>query len=152
MARRFTAALAVSVLLLIGNTSAHAIGFIDSPSASCRKIRGNECAISWYYLAVNAAPNYVISMRIQLQLGTDDPQTVVHHTQGFFQTSMYLPYDMIGEFPVPCGRPGSSADPMPQPSPAVPIPYGNSYAYTIRARDSANLSSANFGTVVCPAK
>jgi hypothetical protein len=28
--------------------------------------------------------------------------------------------------------------------------WGKSYAYTIRARDSANLGSANYGTVTCP--
>ena len=65
----------------------------------------------------------------------------VAHTQGFFQTSMYVPYNMLGQgFKVPCGKPGDGGDPQ----------LGNAYGYTIRARDSANLGSANYGTVYCP--
>lgn len=152
MTRAIIAVFGALGLLAVAATSAHAIGFIDSPSASCRKVKGNECAISWFYLSVDAAPGYMITMRIQLQVVPDGPQVVVFNTQGFFQTSMYVPYDMIGEFKVPCGKAGTSPDPLPLPSPAVPIPYGNSYAYTIRARDSMNLTSANYGTVICPAK
>ena len=152
MVRPFTQTIAAFLLVLIASAPVYAIGFIDSPSASCRKIKGNQCAIRWYYLSVDAAPNFMINMRIQLQLVPGGPQAVVYHTQGFFQTSMYIPYDMIGEFIVPCGKPGTSADPIPLPSPAVPIPYGNAYSYTIRARDSANTTTANFGTVFCPAK
>ena len=150
MARRLAGMLAAALLVLFANASAHAIGFIESPSATCRKIQGNECAISWYYLAVDAAPSYMISMRVQLQLVPGGPQAVVHHTQAFFQTSLYVPYDMIGEFKVPCGKAGTSPDPFPQPTPG--LPYGNAFTYTIRARDSANLSSANYGTVFCPPK
>lgn len=147
---RVVVGIAACVFVAIATASAYAIGFIDSPSASCRKIKGNECAISWYYLSVSASPDYMIGMRIQLQLVPGGPQVLVFHTQGFFQTSMYVPYDMIGEFKVPCGKEGTTPDPFPQPSPG--IPYGNAYAYTIRARDSANLSSSNYGTVFCPPK
>lgn len=152
MTRTTTAVFAAVGLLAVAATSAHAIGFIDSPSASCRKIKGNQCAISWYYIAVDAAPSYMISMRVQLQLVPDGPQPVVFHTQGFFQTSMYVPREMLGEFLVPCGKAGTNADPIPVPTPPGPVPYGNSYAYTIRARDSAGLTSANYGTVYCPGK
>ena len=115
------------------------IGFIDSPSATCYQPdpTRNECYLSWYYLAVDAAPNYMITMT--LSLNDTGP---VAHTQGFFQTSMYIPYNMLGNgVKVACGAPGAGGDPQ----------LGNAYAYTIRARDSANLGSANYGTAYCPA-
>jgi hypothetical protein len=114
------------------------IGFIDSPSATCYQPDPgrNECYINWYYLSVSASPNYMITMTAVLN--NFGP---VAHTQGFFQTSMYVPYNMLGRgFKVACGAPGAGGDP----------PLGNAYAYTIRARDSANLSAANYGTVYCP--
>ncbi len=114
------------------------IGFIDSPSATCYQPdhTKNECYISWYYLSVDASPNYMITMTAFLN--NFGP---VVHTQGFFQTSMYVPYSMLGQgFKVACGSSGAGGDPQ----------LGNAYAYTIRARDSANLGSANYGTVYCP--
>ena len=114
------------------------IGFIDSPSATCYQPdpSQNSCYISWYYMSVDASPNYMITMTAFLN--NFGP---VAHTQGFFQTSMYVPYNMLGQgFKVPCGSVGAGGDPQ----------LGNAYAYTIRARDSANLSSANYGTVYCP--
>lgn len=114
------------------------IGFIDSPSATCYQPDPSQdlCYINWYYLSVDASPNYMITMTAIL----NDFGPVVH-TQGFFQTSMYVPYNMLGQgFKVPCGSPGAGGNPQ----------LGNAYAYTIRARDSANLGSANYGTVYCP--
>ncbi len=115
------------------------IGFIDSPSATCYQPTpgSDECYINWYYLSVDASPNYMITMTTFLN--NFGP---VAHTQGFFQTSMYVPYSMLGKgFKVACGAAGAGGIPQ----------LGNAYAYTIRARDSANLSSANYGTVYCPA-
>lgn len=115
------------------------IGFIDSPSATCyQPDPGRDaCYINWYYLSVSAAPNYMITMTVSLNsIGT------IAHTQGFFQTSMYVPYNMLGDgFKVACGPLGAGGNPQ----------LGNAYAYTVRARDSASLSSANYGTVYCPA-
>lgn len=114
------------------------ISFIDSPSATCYQPdpSQNNCYISWYYMSVDAGANYMITMTAFL-----NDYGPVAHTQGFFQTSMYLPYNMLGQgFKVLCGAPGSGGDPQ----------LGKSYAYTIRARDSANLGSANYGTVYCP--
>lgn len=114
------------------------IGFIDSPSATCYQPdhTKNECYISWYYLSVDASPNYMITMTTFLN--NFGP---VAHTQGFFQTSMYVPYNMLGQgVKVACGSKGAGGDPN----------LGAAYAYTVRARDSANLSSANYGTVYCP--
>lgn len=115
------------------------IGFIDSPSATCYQPDPgrDECRLTWYYLSVSAAPNYMVTMT--LSLNDSGP---LAHTQGFFQTSMYVPYNMLGQgFKVPCGALGEGGNPE----------LGKSYAYTIRARDSVNLSSANYGTVYCPA-
>ena len=115
------------------------IGFIDSPSATCYQPdpSQNACYINWYYLAVDAGPNYMITMTLTL-----NDFGVIAHTQGFFQTSMYVPYNMLGQgFKVPCGALGAAGSPS----------LGNAYAYTIRARDSDNLGSANYGTTYCPA-
>lgn len=115
------------------------ISFIDSPSATCYQpdAKQDVCYVNWYYMSVNAAPNYIITMTAIINnIGT------VAHVQGFFQTSMYVPYNMMERgFKVSCGAPGAGGNPA----------LGNAYAYTIRARDSANLSSANYGTVYCPA-
>ena len=114
------------------------IGFINSPSAVCFQPDPglDECRINWYYLSVSASPNYMIAMTVTLQ--TRHAATV----SGFFQTSMYVPYDMLGDgFKVACGPLGAGGNPT----------LGRAYSYTIRARDSANLGSANYGTVYCPA-
>ena len=115
------------------------IGFIDSPSATCYQPDPgrDECKLTWYYLSVGASPNYMITMT--LSLNDSGP---VAHTQGFFQTSMYIPYNMLGDgVQVACGALGAGGNPQ----------LGNAYGYTVRARDSANLGSANYGTVYCPA-
>lgn len=115
------------------------ISFIDSPTAACYQPDPSvdECRINWYYLSVSADPNYMISMTVKLN---DFGFVASYH--GFFQTSMYVPYNMNGDgFKVPCGALGSGGNPY----------LGRAYGYTIRARDSANLGAANFGTVYCPA-
>ena len=115
------------------------IGFIDSPSATCYQPDPavDACFINWYYMSVNASPNYMITMTVDL-----NAYGPVVHTQGFFQTSMYIPYNMLGRgFKVPCGALGAGGN----------TSLGSAYAYTIRARDSAGLKSANYGTVYCPA-
>lgn len=115
------------------------IGFIDSPTAACVQPdpAKNECFINWYYLSVSADPSYMISMTVKL----NDFGYVARYN-GFFQTSMYAPYNMnpLG-YKVACGALGSGGNPY----------MGKSYAYTIRARASDGLSSANYGTVNCPA-
>ena len=115
------------------------IGFIDSPSATCYQPdqAQDACYINWYYLSVDASPSYMITMTVSLNASGP-----IAHTQGFFQTSMYVPYNMLGNgFKVSCGSIGAGGNPL----------LGNAYAYTIRARDSAGLKSANYGTTYCPA-
>lgn len=115
------------------------IGFIDSPSATCYQPdpRQDVCYINWYYMSVSATPSYMLYMTVMInELGN------VSRTQGFFQTSMYVPFSMLGDgFKVSCGALGAGGDPE----------WGKAYAYTIRARDSAALSAANYGTAYCPA-
>ena len=114
------------------------ISFIDSPTAACVQPDSskNECFINWYYLNVSASPNYMITMTVAI----NDIGQVARY-QGFFQESMYAPYNMNPQgYKVACGAPGSGGDPE----------WGKSYAYTIRARDSAGLKSANYGTAYCP--
>ncbi len=115
------------------------IGFIDSPSATCYQPDPAQdvCYINWYYTSVDASPNYMISMTVAI-----NDFGIVANVAGFFQTSMYVPYNMLDRgFKVACGPLGASGSPY----------LGKAYAWTIRARDSANLKSANYGTVYCPA-
>lgn len=115
------------------------ISFIDSPTVACVQPdpTKNECFINWYYMSVNAGSNYMITMTVTLNdLG------FVSRYNGFFQTSMYVPYNMNPQgYKVECGALNDSGDPN----------WGKIYAYTLRARDSAGLKSANYGSAVCPA-
>lgn len=117
--------------------NAPAITAINSPSATCSNLTPGTgvCAISWQYLSVTAASSsYIISMTVAI-----DNQIRAYHS-GFFQTSMYIPGDMMGDgFQVVCGYPQGSTG------------FGNSYSYAIRARETAGPSAANFGSVTCPA-
>jgi hypothetical protein len=143
MARGLRVLLGAVVLGLLSATPARAIGFIDSPTAYCRKLKGGTCVINWYYISVNASPNYLIELWVYVE------DRMVYHANGFFQTSLYIPgSDAFGEgIPVKCGSAGENTD---ESDPANPILYGISYDYTIRAKDSADLKSANYGKVICP--
>lgn len=133
------------MLALAAATTSFAITSIDSPGAQCRKIKKNDCAISWAYLSVGAAPSFMQWIRVIVE------GQVVFHATAFFQQSMYVSYQQIGDsIPVKCGKAGSSPDPHPSPNPA--LPYGNKYNYVIEARDSAGLIARNFGSVQCPPK
>ncbi len=119
-------------------SNAPQIGFIDSPTTVCYQPDPavDVCWINWYYLSVDANPNYMICMEATINVIGK-----VARYQGFFQTSMYAPYNMHDRgFRVACGAAGAGGDPN----------RGNAYAWTIRARDSANLAAANYGTVLCP--
>ncbi len=115
------------------------ISFIDSPSATCSNpVPGTgACYISWNYLYVTAASSqYVISMTVSIN------NHIRAYHAGFFQTAMYIPYDMTAPgYLVTCGTEGSGGNPK----------LGNAYSYTIRARETSGLSAANYGSVTCPA-
>ena len=115
------------------------ISFIDSPSATCyRPVESTgSCYIQWNYLQVAAtSPEYIISMTVAI-----DGRLRAYYG-GFFQTSLYVPGDMHGPgFEVTCGFPGAGGVPG----------MGNTYNYTIRARETGGLGSSNYGAVTCPA-
>jgi hypothetical protein len=116
-----------------------AISFIDSPSPTCsRPAPGTgACYIQWQHLSVTAAAgSNIISMTVSI----DNDMRAYHG--GFFQTSMTIPAQMTAPgYRVTCGLPGSGGL----------SDWGNIYSYQIRARDTAGLSAANFGSVRCPA-
>ena len=117
---------------------APAISFIDSPTHYCYQPdpAQNVCYINWYYQSVDAvSPNYMITMTTVIA----DRLRASYH--GFFQQSMYVSYAMQSPgFKVPCGAPGASGDPN----------LGLAYSWTMRARSSDGLGSANYGTTYCP--
>jgi hypothetical protein len=123
---------------ITGDGESPSISFIDSPSATCYlPVPGTgACYIQWDYLNVTAAPgSYIISMTLSI----DDHIRAYH--SGFFQTSMYIPEDMTSPgYQVTCGWPGTGGT----------LGYGEIYNYTIRARDTAGLKAANYGTTTCP--
>ncbi len=115
------------------------ISFIDSPTATCYQPDSAQdvCYLNWYYMYVDASPNYMIAMT-----ATVNTVGIVAKMGGFFQTSMYAPYNMFDKgFKLACGPLGAGGNPN----------LGNAYAWTITARDSSNLKSANYGTAYCPA-
>jgi hypothetical protein len=115
------------------------IGFIDSPTSACVQpdTTKDECFLNWYYMSVSADPSYMITMTVKL----NDFGYVARYN-GFFQTSMYVPFNMNPQgYQVSCGALGSGGDPY----------WGKAYGWTIRARDSGGLASANYGTAYCPA-
>ena len=109
------------------------ISFIDSPTAAC-VLSNNQCFVTWTYLYVSADPSYIISSTVQID------NINRGYFSGFFQTSMYVPTEML-RFQVACA----------QPLPRQAIQPTLAHSYTIRSRDSAGLKSANYGTVFCPA-
>jgi hypothetical protein len=120
------------------NPDAPDISFIDSPSATCSLPRPgtDACFINWSYLYVSASSSqYIISMTVNIS------NQMSAYMAGFFQTAMYVPGDIFGKgFRVACGTPGSGGNPN----------LGKVYAYTIRARETGGLGSANYGSVTCP--
>jgi hypothetical protein len=122
-----------------GNGEAQAISPIENPSAMCyRPVAGTGvCYIEWNYLYVAATSgSYVVSMTV-----TIDNRLRAYHA-GFFQSTMYIPGDMMAPgYRVTCGRPGSGGI----------AEFGKTYSYTIRARDTTGLTTANSGSVTCPA-
>jgi hypothetical protein len=122
----------------IGQPKSADISFIDSPSPTCSRPNPGTgaCYIQWEYLSVTAGPGaYVISMTVAI-----DGRPRAYHA-GFFQTSMVIPGDMAKPgYQVTCGLPGSEPD-----------PWGHTYTYTIRARETTGLAAMNTGSITCPA-
>lgn len=113
------------------------ISAIDSSAPTCYRAGVGTCYLQWSYLSVSASPSqYIISMTLSI-----NGRVRAYHA-GFFQTSMYIPYDMLMPgFKVACGGRGASGV----------SGLGYSYDYVIRAAETGGLKSANYGTVTCPA-
>ncbi|MBP7960488.1 MAG: hypothetical protein KBG20_02735 [Caldilineaceae bacterium] len=122
-----------------GTVDAPTISFIDSPSPTCYlpTPETGACYIQWNYMYVTAtAGSSIVSMTLAI-----DTQLRAYHT-GFFQTSMYIPGEMTDPgYRVTCGVPPDDTS----------TGMGNTYTYVIRALDSSGLSTANYGSVTCPA-
>ena len=76
----------------------------------CSRARRSSAgsSTSRYYLSVDAGAHYMLTMTAFL-----NDFGPVAHTQGFFQTAMYLPYNMLGQgFKVACGSPGAGGNPQ----------------------------------------
>jgi len=112
---------------------------IDGQSVQCyRPETGTDaCYIQWQYLLFDASGmNYVVSMTVSID------ERIRANYQGFFQTSMYAPFDLhMPGFRVSCGAPGSGGVPE----------MGKPYDWTVKARDSAGLEGVASGQVICPA-
>jgi len=122
-----------------GDAEAPAISFIENPSPTCyRPAQGTGvCYIQWQRLRVTAASSqYIISMTV-----TIGDRLRAYHA-GFFQTTMEVPGDMYSPgFRVACGPSGAGGL----------AGWGNTYTYTVRARETGGLSAANYGSVTRPA-
>jgi len=122
-----------------GEIESPAISFVDSQTPTCyRPVAGTgECYIQWNYLYVTASSSqYIISMTVSI-----DGHLSAYHS-GFFQTSMFVSGEMYEPgFRVTCGFPGAGGV----------AGMGNTYSYIIRARETGGLSTANYGSVTCPA-
>lgn len=115
-----------------------AISFITTNTAYCYQPdpRQDVCYVNYGEQYVDAAPSYMITMTVML-----DNRYVARYA-GFFQTSLYASHSFHSPgFKVACGALGSSGVPD----------WGKGYSFVIRARDSTGLTSANYGTVYCPA-
>lgn len=117
----------------------NAISLIQSNSPTCvlPVPHTGVCYIKWGEISVNTTDSAYISY-LYIKINN---KRVAHH-RGFFQQSMYIPDGMYGKgFRVTCGLPGEGGDPD----------FGKIYNYEIRATDSSNATTANYGSVLCPA-
>jgi hypothetical protein len=136
----------------VGTPREPLISFIDSPNATCSQPdpRRDECYIEWGYGYVSASTSqYIIGLSFYVGA------KVAASISGFFQTSMYVPNELLGRgFKVKCGPPqlpDPNIAPCSTPGCTDPKVLGNAYSYTIRAKETGGLGAANYGTVYCPA-
>lgn len=116
-----------------------AISIIQSKSPSCilPVPHTGTCYIKWGEISVNTTDSsYINYLYIKI-----NNKGVAYH-RGFFQQYMNIPSEMYGSgFRVTCGFPGAGGTPD----------FGNIYTYEIRAADTSGATTANFGSVLCPA-
>jgi hypothetical protein len=118
---------------------AKAISIIDSRTVQCEMPdpESDLCEMRWEYLSVSAgSTGYVTFMAVKIDGHVRAIST------GFFQTSMYIPFDMyFTPFAVQCGKLGSGGAPD----------LGMAHTYYIEAFDTTGALASNFGAVLCPA-
>ncbi len=114
------------------------ISGIDASTPTCYRaaVNSETCFVEWSYLYVTAGNGqYIINMKIEID------GRVRAFSQGFFQTYMYIPADMVEPgFAVPCGLAGA----------AGAANLGNLYSYLISALDSAGQTAISSGSLYCP--
>lgn len=113
------------------------ISFITSDNPGCHQPDPalDRCLITFSRLWVDAAPNYMIRLTLELN------GRLVARYGGFFQTGMDIGATAFGQgITVPCGRGGQGGVPG----------LGRKYNFIIRAEDSASLKAANYGAIHCP--
>jgi len=112
---------------------------VDTQTVQCYRPEAetDACYIQWRYLLFDASDMYsVISMTVSI-----DDRTRAYY-QGFFQTSMYAPFDLhMPGFRVSCDAPGSGSL----------SGIGKPHDWMVKARDSAGLEGVASGQVICPA-
>ena len=117
---------------------AKALSIIDSKTVQCDipDPATDICEMRWESLSVSAGSDYVTFMTVKI----DGHLRAI--STGFFQNSMYIPFDMYpSAFRVDCGELGSGGDPT----------LGMAHTYYIEAFDSTGALASNFGAVLCPA-
>jgi hypothetical protein len=115
------------------------ISFIDSPNVYCYQPNPdqNTCYINWGYVQVSSgASQYMLSLTILIN------GRLVARNHGFFQTFMYIPFNMNGQgFRVQCGKLNAGGKPD----------LGRAYNWEMHAEETGGHKAANYGTVYCPA-
>jgi hypothetical protein len=124
---------------VLSRTFVAGVSALQSDSAICYRPAGasGDCYIRWQQIGVSApASAYVVSMTVEI-----DSRLRAYHA-GFFQSTMYIPGDMIDPgYRVKCGAPGSGGLPE----------FGRVYSYTVRARFTDASENTNTGSSICPA-
>lgn len=117
-----------------------ALGFITTESPHCLQPDPafDVCYLNFQYNGVSS-DQYVTAFTVAVS------DRIAMRAQGFFQSSFALPRATLGSLGVrvACGRTGASGDADPM--------VGLRHPFTIRARDSADTNSANYGAIGCPA-
>ncbi len=97
----------------------------------------DECFINWYSIYADSAPDNIRTITTTLT-----SKGIMASYKGFFQTSMYISYNMAGQgYRVECGALGSGGVPT----------LGKSYAWNIKVEDATGYWISHSGTIYCPA-
>jgi hypothetical protein len=116
------------------------VSFITSSNPYCYQPNPDEdvCYINFRYTYVSSAPATYMRY-LTIEIGDD----LRANYRSFFDDSITVLYAMQGPgFKVSCGAAGDNL--------AEDENFGKQYSYTIRAEDSNEAKSANYGSLLCP--